>query len=175
MEEGTRRRDRLGISWERTILWVLQHLKSSLRPRVQGAARWAGLGSPAKHHGLFFFLQIPTKGSANPAVPAPRSAAGPWQEEAVHARRVETALFARFPAKSSSAGGCELSNSREPDSAPKSQFSLKPRSHPLQHTFTARSSPAPRLLLAFMGNNIYFHQQRHVKFSSKQANKQPEQ
>lgn len=45
---------------------------------------------------------------------------------------------------------------------PKPQFSLEPRSHLLQHTFTERSCPAPRLLPVLMGNNIYFHQWRHI-------------
>lgn len=90
-------------------------------PWVQGAARQAGLGvcpAPPTSTTRVFFFRIRTTGSTNPAVPAPRSAAGAWQEQAVHARGVEMSLSARFPAKSASAGGRELSSSWEPDSAP---------------------------------------------------------
>jgi len=47
---------------------------------------------------------------------------------ASHERGGNSAFFARFPAKSASAGGCELSDSQEPDSAPRSCFPLEPRS-----------------------------------------------
>lgn len=164
--EGTRRRNGLGISWERTIFHVLQHLKSSPRPWAQGAAWWAGLGvcpaPPTSTTGWFFPLGSNQR-QHKPCCPRSTVGCGALAGAGSSCKAGRNgSFFARFPAKSASAGGCELSSSEEPDSAPKPQFSLKPRSHPPQHTFTARSCTAPRLLPALMGNNIYFHQQRHI-------------
>lgn len=115
-------------NWERRILPMLQHPKSSLRPSkgVPGApgargstAGRAGVCSPpSTSTARAYSFQIRTKGSANPAAPAPRPATGAWQEQAVRARGVEMALFAKFPAKSASTGRQELSSSQELDSAP---------------------------------------------------------